>query len=330
MPPGPPTFASVVRSLGRLSVLSVGAAAVVCTGASVAHGQTASCPGADVAFTAMTPAQAEVSVVCLSNAARAAAGLETLRAHPQLGTTAQRHADDMQARDYFDHVAPAPAPHGPTLLDRVNASGYPLRTVGENLASGQATPRRATVGWLTSPGHCRNLLDPAFDEVGVGRAATAPIWVQVLGTRSTPSTAGPFPGCDSGNPPSIAGVVGGPPSDDAGPSERPRASGVRISRVKRSGSRWEIRVKGSRAVGVRATVRTYGALRKCVTQSGQRERCSTVPGARRATVRVKLKATTTVRITRGASDAFVRVSHAPFARDGERFAAETVTRKLPR
>ncbi|MBF6619417.1 MAG: CAP domain-containing protein [Patulibacter sp.] len=329
MSPGPPTFARFVSSIGRLSVLSVGAAVVACAGASVAHGQTASCPGADVAFSAMAPAQAEVSVVCLSNAARVAAGLETLRSHPQLRTAARRHADDMHARGYFDHVAPAPAPHGPTLLDRVNASGYPLRTAGENLASGHPTPRRATVGWLTSPGHCRNLLDPAFDEVGVGRAADGPIWVQVLGTRGTPSSAGPFPGCDSGDPPSIASVVGGPPSDEDS-TESFRDSRVKIASVKRSGSRWKIRIRGSRAAGVKATVRTYGALRKCVTAPGKRKGCSTVPGSRRATVRVKLKSNRTVRIKRRAGDAFVRVSHPSFEQDGERFAAETVTRKLPR
>jgi len=326
-----PPLTSVI---GRLSVLGIGAGVLVCAVAPAsALGQT-SCPGADVAFNAMTPAQSEVSVVCLSNAARAAVGLETLRTNAQLRTAARRHAEDMQARNYFDHVAPAPAPNGATLLARVNASGYPLRTAGENLAGGHTTPRRATDAWLTSPGHCRNLLDPAFDEVGVGRAAAGPIWVQVLGTRETPSNAGSFPGCDTGNPPSISAVVGGPPSDadDAGASQAESAgsSGVKFGSVSRSRNRWTIRVKGSDAVGRTATVRTYGALRRCVTQPGQRERCSTVPGARLASVKVKLKSTTAVPIRRRASDVFVRVTLGAFERDGERFAATSVTRKLPK
>jgi uncharacterized protein YkwD len=317
--------------LRQLVLCGLGVGAIACALPSVASGQIASCPGADDSFASLTQAQAETSVTCLSNAARIAAGLRTLKAHEQLRTAARRHADDMQTRGYFDHVAPAPAPHGTTLLARLGSSGYPLRSAAENLASGQPTPRRATIAWLTSPGHCNNLLDPAFDEVGVGRAASSAIWVQVLGTRSTPSTAGAYPGCDSGDPPSIASVASGPPSDaDDSAAAAPKPSGVKISRVSRTRSRWTIRLKGSKAVGRTATVRTYGALRRCVKQTGQKERCSTVPGARLSTARIKLKATTTARMSRRASDAFVQVSLAPFERDGTQFAAATLTRKLPR
>jgi uncharacterized protein YkwD len=317
--------------LRRLLLCGLSVGVVACALPTAASGQISSCPGADESFSALTPAQAEVSVVCLSNAARIAAGLSTLEAHGQLRTAARRHAEDMQSRGYFDHVAPAPAPHGTTLLARVRSSGYPLRAAAENLASGQPTPRRATVAWLNSPGHCNNLLDPAFDEVGVGRAAGAPIWVQVLGTRATPSTAGSYPGCESGAPPSIAGVASGPPSEvDDSAAAGPKPSGVKISTVRRSGSRWTIRLKGSKAVGRTATVRTYGALRRCVKATGQKERCSTVPGSKLSSTRVKLKSTTTARLARRASDAFVRVSLPSFRRDGTQFAAATVTRKLPR
>ncbi len=317
--------------LRRLSLCGLGIGAIACALPAAASGQISSCPGADMSFSSLTPAQSEVSVVCLSNAARIAAGLSTLKPHERLGRAARRHADDMQVRGYFDHEAPTPAPHGVTLLARVRSSGYPLRSAGENLASGQTTPRRATVAWLTSPGHCRNLLDPAFDEVGVGRASSSAIWVQVLGTRSTPSTAGAYPGCDSGDPPSIASIDSGPPSDvDTSAGEGTRSSGVMISRVRRSGSRWTIRLKGSKAVGRKATVRTYGALRRCVQETGKKERCRTVPGERRSRARVKLKRTSTVRVKRRSSDAFVRVSVPAFRRDGERFAAVSLTRKLPR
>lgn len=317
--------------LRRLSLCSLGVAAIACTLPSTATSQISSCPGADDTFAALSQAQAEASVICLSNAARIAAGLSTLKTHEQLRTAARRHADDMESRGYFDHVAPTPAPHGTTLLARLGSSGYSLRAAAENLASGQPTPRRATVAWLTSPGHCNNLLDPAFVEVGVGRASSAAIWVQVLGTRSTPSTAGAYPGCDAGKPPSIAAVASGPPSDiDVSVAAGPKASGVKIRSVSRTPSRWTIRLHGSRAVGRTATIRTYGALRRCIKQTGQKERCSTVPGARLASARVKLKATTTARMNRRASDAFVQVHLASFQRDGTRFAAATLTRKLPR
>lgn len=323
--------APAVGLLRRLSLCGLGVGMLACALPSVASAQISSCPGADNDFASLTQAQAEASVTCLSNAARIAAGLDVLKTHEQLRTAARRHAGDMEARGYFDHVAPAPAPHGTTLLARLNSSDYPLRSAAENLASGQPTPRRATVAWLSSPGHCVNLLDPAFDEVGIGRASSSAIWVQVLGTRSTPSTAGAYPGCESGAPPSIASVASGPPSDsDDSAAAAPKSSGVRISRVSRTRSRWTIRLKGSRAVGRTATIRTYGALRRCVKQPGQKERCSTVPGARLSSTRVKLKTTTTARVSRRSSDAFVQVKLASFQRDGTQFAAVTMTRKLPK
>lgn len=326
-----PSSRSSLRRVRSITLVGLTLGALVGVVPTAASRQVTSCPGADHRFSTLTPAQAEASVACLSNAARIAAGLGPLKSHAQLRTAARRHADDMQARGYFDHVAPSPAPHGATLLARIRTSGYPLRTAAENLASGQPTPRQATTAWLTSPGHCNNLLDPAFDEAGVGRASSSAIWVQVLGNRSTPSTAGAYPGCDSGDPPSIASVASGPPSDvDDSAAAAPKSSKAKISGVKRTRTRWTIRLKGSAAVGRTATVRTYGALRRCVKQTGRKERCSTVPGARRSTKKVKLKSTTSVRITRRKSDAFVRVSIASFRRDGTRYAAATLTRKLPR
>lgn len=327
--PFPPSRIRSLRALGLACVAAVAGGIA----AGPASAQSASCPGADLPFASLTRAQAEVSVVCLSNAARSAVGIGLLRTNDQLRTAARRHADDMQARGFFDHVAPAPAPHGPTLLDRLQSAGYPLRTAGENLASGQSTPRRVTTAWLESPGHCRNLLDGVFDEVGVGRATASPIWVQALGTRKDTASESDYAGCDTGNPPSIASVASGPPSDrdDAGsPGPDTKSAGVRISRVSRSSSRWTLRVRGGKAVGRTATVRTYRAVRKCVREPGRRERCSNVPGSRRSTVKVKLRSTTTVRIKRRAGDAFVRVTHGAFRRGDTRYAAGEVTRRLPR
>jgi uncharacterized protein YkwD len=51
------------------------------------------------------------------------------------------------------------------------------------------SPEEAMAGWLDSPGHCANLMDPSFTEMGAGyavnpnsKAGTA-YWTQVFGRR---------------------------------------------------------------------------------------------------------------------------------------------------
>jgi uncharacterized protein YkwD len=57
---------------------------------------------------------------------------------------------------------------GSSPAQRVTRSGYRWRATGENLASGVMTPEEVIAGWLESPDHCANLMDPAFSEMGVG------------------------------------------------------------------------------------------------------------------------------------------------------------------
>lgn len=40
--------------------------------------------------------------------------------------------------------------------------------MGENIASGQSSPREVVNGWLDSDGHCANIMQANFDELGVG------------------------------------------------------------------------------------------------------------------------------------------------------------------
>ena len=60
-----------------------------------------------------------------------------------------------------------------------------LRTVCENVAYGYPSGAAVTQGWLDSPGHRANLLNPAFKLLGVGAAEGADgRWyaAQVFGT----------------------------------------------------------------------------------------------------------------------------------------------------
>jgi uncharacterized protein YkwD len=107
----------------------------------------------------------------------------------RLASAARKHSQDMAARDYFAHDAPAPAPNGVTPADRIVSEGYcglGCTRLAENIlwksGSGKTapTPRQVVDLWMTSPGHRANILNPDLREIGVGAAF------------GTPSTA--FPG----------------------------------------------------------------------------------------------------------------------------------------
>ncbi|UBF24763.1 CAP domain-containing protein [Kovacikia minuta CCNUW1] len=39
---------------------------------------------------------------------------------------------------------------------------------GENIAAGYSTPEQVVQGWINSPGHRANLLNPSYTELGIG------------------------------------------------------------------------------------------------------------------------------------------------------------------
>jgi uncharacterized protein YkwD len=91
------------------------------------------------------------------------------------------HADDMARHNYFEHedrIGRSPA-------DRVRAVGYQEKLVGENIAYGPKSAEEVVQGWLDSPGHCENIMDPRFAEMGIAYAAghaarRGLFWVQLL------------------------------------------------------------------------------------------------------------------------------------------------------
>jgi uncharacterized protein YkwD len=98
-----------------------------------------------------------------------------------LASVAAGHAADMAEHDYFEHEDRA----GQTPADRVRAVGYGEKLVGENIAYGPRTAEDVVQGWLDSPGHCENLMDPRFTQMGVafapGRGSKHGLyWVQDL------------------------------------------------------------------------------------------------------------------------------------------------------
>jgi uncharacterized protein YkwD len=86
-----------------------------------------------------------------------------------LERAALAYAQELASHGYMDHTGR----DGSSPAQRVTRSGYRWRETGENLASGIMTPDEAVAGWLGSPHHCANLMDPAFTEMGVAFAVNA-------------------------------------------------------------------------------------------------------------------------------------------------------------
>jgi len=98
-----------------------------------------------------------------------------------LAGVALGHASDMAAHNYFEHEDPS----GHSPADRVRAVGYREQFVGENIAYGPKSAEEVVQGWLASPGHCENIMDPRFAEMGIAYAAgqvskRGLYWVQLL------------------------------------------------------------------------------------------------------------------------------------------------------
>ncbi len=52
----------------------------------------------------------------------------------------------------------------------MRATGYRDTLVGENIAYGPTSADEVVAGWLHSPGHCENIMDPRFVEMGLALA----------------------------------------------------------------------------------------------------------------------------------------------------------------
>jgi uncharacterized protein YkwD len=75
----------------------------------------------------------------------------------------------MATLNYFSHTSA----DGRTMSDRVNETGYSWASLGENIAAGYAGIDSVVEGWMRSEGHCANIMNSAFDEMGLACVAGA-------------------------------------------------------------------------------------------------------------------------------------------------------------
>ena len=143
--------------------------AVLCT---LSIALTAWSPAAaqDSAFS--TPAQQILNDV---NQARIDNGLPPLVVSPLLTTAAQRHVDDVVANGNWGHYGS----DGSNIQLRVARVGYSTSSVSENWVA-VSDPSQAIVWWMNDWIHRVNILEPRWDEIGVGAAQTGNgFWILV-------------------------------------------------------------------------------------------------------------------------------------------------------
>ena len=139
-----------------------------------------------------TPAEFKATFLKLLNDARAVSRqcgttshdpVPAVRWNESLLAAALQHSVDMTENNFFSHTGSDRS----SVADRVDAIGYPWQTVGENIAAGQRSAREAMDGWLSSPGHCRNIMSPEYREVAVTCVKKTPTeyttyWTNVFGS----------------------------------------------------------------------------------------------------------------------------------------------------
>ena len=139
------------------------------------------------------PARVARRVLDLVNVARARrrdCGTRAFAAAPPLAwsevlaAAARRHALDMERHHFFDHTGS----DGSDPMLRITRAGYAVRAAGENLAFNQESAAEVVRGWLASPHHCANLMDPRFRELGLAFVVSrdreqSVYWDLTLGAR---------------------------------------------------------------------------------------------------------------------------------------------------
>ncbi len=90
----------------------------------------------------------------------------------RLATAAVLHSQDQLAHGTLTHTGS----NGSDPGERITAQGYAWNGYGENVAFGYTNTAWVMEGWMSSPGHCSNIMNAFFTDVGMGRAGN--YWTQ--------------------------------------------------------------------------------------------------------------------------------------------------------
>jgi uncharacterized protein YkwD len=135
---------------------------------------TRACDNANTPVGATSREATKTAVVCLINKQRTARGLPALRESGLLDRSAQAWTDTMVSTGSFTH--------GANFAGRISATGFAWSSAGENIATGFLTPWGVVNAWMGSTGHCQNILNPTYTNVGTG------VVHRVVGVRGNGAT----------------------------------------------------------------------------------------------------------------------------------------------
>ena len=146
-------------------------AAIVALGPGAARGEAAQCAAAGTPAYKLSREAARKATLCAINVEREHRGLRPLRFDDHQQKAAARHNRIMVEKRCFSHQCAGER----DLVGRFIAAGYlPCNcywAVAENIAwgvGGTSTPRSIVNAWMKSSAHRINILNPRFDEAGVG------------------------------------------------------------------------------------------------------------------------------------------------------------------
>jgi uncharacterized protein YkwD len=166
---------------------------------SVAAAHARGCAAARRTIAHASRAQLQRAVVCLINKQRHSRGLPGLRESARLNRSAQGWTNVMVTHRDFSH--------GADFAARISAVGFDWSNVGENIATGYSTPIGVVKAWMASKGHCQNILNPQYRDVGTGvsdrsiagHSTLAGTWTQdfglLMGQHAPSGNWAPAEGC---------------------------------------------------------------------------------------------------------------------------------------
>lgn len=83
----------------------------------------------------------------------------------RLRCAARKHSKDMGNTNTFSHTGS----NGSTPWQRITNAGYtPYSAAAENIAAGYSSPTAAVNGWMSSSGHCANIMNANLKHLGTG------------------------------------------------------------------------------------------------------------------------------------------------------------------
>ncbi len=94
----------------------------------------------------------------------------------KLNQAAQKHSQDMFKHQFLEHLSS----NGDTLAERIHKANYAWRAVAENIAHNQESIGQVVNDWLSSPGHCSNMMSRAYTQTGIAHINR--YWTQVYAT----------------------------------------------------------------------------------------------------------------------------------------------------